>query len=261
MSRMHPPVRGTTLLCCIALSLTACNSDASGNGEPGTVKDMPAIHLDQTAELWVDGRNARRAAYLAAAQACEAGGIPTRRLSEADVALVGVTRYEMWLDGKSEILQTRTWDAGQESPDAVCQFKLDLNGTFSTTTATRSIEQDLATGQRSEQPMDGTDALRRFAINAADEHAPQGFAGPVARQVAGQPCDEWTTPNQARLCVWSGGRAWGFGAVRGDDYRPSPNGIVLEATPVNGDGYHVTTQVLSVGQAFAAPTAATEQHP
>ncbi|MEA5665971.1 hypothetical protein VA603_00270, partial [Stenotrophomonas sp. MH1] len=94
------------LLVAAAALLVACNSDASGSGEPGAVKNMPPIHLDQTAELLTDGQTGRRAAYLEAVRACEAGGIPTRRLSDTEVALVGVTRYEMWLDGKSETLQT-----------------------------------------------------------------------------------------------------------------------------------------------------------
>lgn len=247
------------LLVAAAALLAACNSDASGSGEPGAVKNMPPIHLDQTAELLTDGQNGRRAAYLEAVRACEAGGIPTRRLSDTEVALVGVTRYEMWLDGKSETLQTRSWDAGQESPDALCQFKLELEGTFSSSRTTTFVEQDLATGAREEQPVESTDALQRFALVPEDDRAPAGFQGPAARQVAGQPCDEWTTPDQARLCVWSGGRAWGFGASRGDDHRSSPDNIVLEAEPGNGNGYRVTTQVFTVGQAFAAPTAATEK--
>lgn len=259
---MPPPLRSlrcASLAVSTALALAACNNDASGSSEPAAVRDMPPIHLDQTAELLIDGQNGRRAAYLEAVRACEAGGIPTRRLSEADAALVGVTRYEMWLDGKSETFQTRSWDAGQETPDGICQFKLELNGTFSSTTAASFVEQDLATGEREEQPQEGADALQRFAIAAEDEQAPEGFRGPATRQVAGQPCDEWTSPDQARFCVWSGGRAWGFGSTRGDDYRPSRNGIVLEAEPGDGNGYRVTTQAFSVGQAFAAPAAATEK--
>lgn len=261
MTSKHVPLRGLrclTLAISAGMLLVACNSDASDANTPGVVKNMPPIHLEQTAELLIDGENAARAAYMQAADACEAGGIPTRRLSASEVELVGVTRYEMWLDGTSETTQTRAWDAGQESPDALCQFRLELSGTFSSSTADTFVEQDLATGQREEQTV-AAEPMQRFAIAAQDEQAPEGFRGPVAKQVAGQPCEEWTTPDDNRFCVWSGGRAWGFGSTRGDDYRPSSNGIVLEAEPANGNGYRVVTQVLSAGQAFAAPTAATEK--
>lgn len=254
-------LRRLTLAMCAGLSLVACNSDsnASSSAEAGAIKDMPPIHLDQTAELLIDGENAKRAAYVQAANACETGGIPTRRLSDAEVKLVGATRYEMWLDSKSETTQTRSWDAAQESPDALCQFRLELSGTFSSSTSSAFVEQDLATGQREEQAAPAGEPLQRFAIAAEDEHPPEGFRGPVTKQIAGQPCDEWTSPDGARFCVWSGGRAWGFGSTRGDDYRPSPNSIVLEAEPANGNGYRVITQVLTAGQPFAAPTASVEK--
>lgn len=259
MTCTQSPLRGfrcLALAISVGMLLTACNSEASDANEPSVVKHMPPIHLEQTAELLIDGENAKRAAYLQAADACEAGGIPTRRLSDPEVELVGVTRYEMWLDNTSETTQTRAWDAGQETPDALCQFRLELSGTFSSSTANTFVEQDLATGQREEQAI-AAEPLQRFAITAQDEQAPEGFRGPLVRQVAGQPCEEWTTPDGNRYCVWSGGRAWGFGSTRGDDYRPSSNSIVLEAEPANGNGYRVVTQVLSAGKAFAAPIPAT----
>lgn len=251
-------VRCLMLATSAGMLLAACNSDASDANAPAIVKHMPPIHLDQTAELLIDGENAARAAYMQAADACEAGGIPTRRLSDADVEKVGVTRYEMWFDDTSETTQTRSWEAGQESPDALCQFRLELSGTFSSSTANSFVEQDLATGQREEQAV-AAEPMQRFAVAAQDEQAPEGFRGPAAKQVAGQPCEEWTTPDGNRFCVWSGGRAWGFGSTRGDDYRPSSDSIVLEAEPANGNGYRVVTQVISAGKAFAAPTAATEK--
>lgn len=262
MTRFHRHQPLARLLAAVpgVMLLVACNGAANGSGpDAGAVKDVPPIHLDQTAELLVDGRNAQREGYLNAVNACEAGGLPTRRVAEADVALLGVTRYEVWIDGKSESTQTRTWKAVPESSQAPCQFHLEMTGTFTSTTQSRYLEQDLATGVSEEQPLQSGEELQRFALSAEDDAAPQGFQGPVTKQVAGQPCDEWTSRQNNRICVWSGGREWGFGSSRGDDVRPSSNSFVLEAEPADGNGYRMTTQTLSVGQAFAAPAAATEK--
>lgn len=75
--------------------LSGCDqSDSSG---PQDVSNkMPPIHVDQTVELLFDGNNSVREIYTNTIRDCLAAGLQSRALSEEDIALVGVTRYEAW---------------------------------------------------------------------------------------------------------------------------------------------------------------------
>ncbi len=255
-----PPARTTALgLCCLLLA--ACNSPANGSA-PAAIKQVPAIHLEQTAELLLDGQNAALKAYNDTVAACEAGGLPTRRLDDSELPLLGTTRYEMWIDGDSETLQTRSWDVASDGAAGSCQFRLEMSGNFSRIADSRQVEVDLASGAREEVALTDASGLQRFAIAAADDLPGAGFTAGGETQVGGQPCQQWTAANNGdRLCVWSGGRQWGFGAAPVHDHRPGPNYIVLQQQPGNGNGYGVTTQRFTVGEAFDTPAAATGRQP
>ena len=87
------------------LLISGCGS-AADNGEPAAARNMPGIHLDQIAETLVDGRNAARTSYQQALSDCQAAGLPTRALDDADVARLGTVRYEAWLSSKEEVSTT-----------------------------------------------------------------------------------------------------------------------------------------------------------
>lgn len=237
------------------LLLAGCGSHAGeAGGAEADIADaregMPPIHVEQTVELLHDGVNEHRKNYLDALRDCQAAGLPTRALPDAEAALLGTTRYELWFDRNEEVIRIREWRLAADGPAPSCQFRAEMTGTQETQTARGYVEVDLATGARTETPADA-DALLRVAAEPEEGTATPGFRGPSRRNVAGQPCNEWTE-DEGRFsqCVWSGGARWGFTPGGLQDYRPSRDVIVLEQQPLDGQGIRVTTQTMSVGKPF-----------
>lgn len=234
--------------------LAACG--ASGSSAAADVSaDLPPIHVVQTAELLDKGANAARQSYRQALEACQAAGLPTTPLSSQDEARVGTTRYELWFAPGMEVVREQAWDVAIDNPGISCHFSLILEGSQESTDASHHEIVDLATGQADrEQTPPG--ALERVAADPADLQPPEGTSGPRKRQVAGQPCNEWVSEGQGnRQCVWSGGADWGFspGAANAD-YRPSRSAVVLEQVPLGDSGLRLTTERMTVGEAFERPT-------
>lgn len=231
------------------LLISGCGS-AADNGEPAAARNMPGIHLDQIAETLVDGRNAARTSYQQALSDCQAAGLPTRALDDADVARLGTVRYEAWLSSKEEVFRTREWRLLNDGPATSCQFRLEATGLQETQSASGVEQVDLATGERSQSPAD-SDGLTRFAAEADEGSASPGFQRAGKRRVAGQPCNVWKDENgRFSQCVWSAGASWGFTPGALNDYRPSRYAIVLEQEPLDGNGTRLTTQRMTVGQPF-----------
>jgi len=155
------------------LLISGCGS-AADNGEPAAARNMPGIHLDQIAETLVDGRNAARTSYQQALSDCQAAGLPTRALDDADVARLGTVRYEAWLSSKEEVFRTREWRLLNDGPATSCQFRLEATGLQETQSASGVEQVDLATGERSQSPAD-SDGLTRFAAEADEGSASPGF--------------------------------------------------------------------------------------
>ena len=238
----------------IVLLLAGCVGDAdqpAGSTPTADVRsEMPPIHVEQTAELLHEGANEARSNYLQAVRDCQAAGLPTRTLSNTEVALLGTTKYELWFDREREVVRTREWRLTADGPAPSCQFRLELNGSQETQTVAASVQVDLSTGERSQSPADA-DALMRVAAEPGEGDRTPGFRGPARRSAAGQPCNEWTEDEgRFRQCVWSGGARWGFTPAGLQDYRPSRDVIVLEQEPMDGQGVRVTTQVMTVGTRF-----------
>lgn len=238
----------------IAMLLAGCGAGTqeagSTEGTGDARSDMPPIHVDQIVEMLHDGNNEQRSNYLATVRDCQAAGLPTRPLTDADIELLGTTRYELWFDRDQEVVRTREWRLAAEGPAPSCQFHLELTGAQEMQSARGSVQIDLATGERSESPAD-PDGLARVAAEPDEGVATQGFKGPERRSVAGQPCNEWTEDEgRFRQCVWSGGARWGFTPGGLQDYRPSRDVIVLEQSPLDGNGVRVTTRTMTVGRPF-----------
>ncbi|MGF6418598.1 hypothetical protein ABH900_002081 [Stenotrophomonas sp. AN71] len=243
-----------------ALLLSGCGN-ANDNGGPTAASNMPSIHLDQRAETLVDGRNAARTSYQQALSDCQAAGLPTRALSDADVARLGTIRYEAWLSSDEEVFRTREWRLLNDGPSTSCQFRLETTGLQEAQSASGLEQVDLATGEHSRSPAD-SDGLARFAADADEASASPGFRRAGNRKVAGQPCNEWNDENgRFRQCVWSAGAPWGFTPGALNDYRPSRYAIVLEQEPLDGNGIRLTTQRMTVGQPFERSELAVPREP
>ncbi|WP_368562954.1 hypothetical protein [Pseudoxanthomonas sp. UTMC 1351] len=240
----------------VLLLLTACGASSAEGAKDADATDdasakMPPIHVSQIVELLSEGENGRRTAYLQALDACQAAGLATTPLAEEDVAKVGQTRYQLWMDAQREVIRQESWDATLKGPDGTCHFQLGYDGSQETMDAKRYVQVDLATGEKVEEPS-SAEAISHFAADPSEDIAPPGVSGPVRRQVAGQPCNEWTSQSVGnRQCVWSAGAPWGFTpGAQNDEYRPSRELIVLEQAPISGNGYRVTTETMTVGAAF-----------
>lgn len=241
------------LLLATLLLLSACDKP-DNNGRNNTRDNMPSIHFDQTVELILEGGHSARETYQSTLRHCRAAGMQTRELAEHDVALVGITRYEGWFEPNREVIREHSWEVANDGPAGTCLFRLDMTGLQETTTAERYEQLDLATGERSAQPS-APDALLRLPIGKNEEQTTGGFEGPQRKTVAGQPCNEWINRSSGfRQCVWSGGTAWGFTPRGLNDYRPRRDFIVLEQTPLNGQGFKVTTSTITIGQTFDSTT-------
>jgi hypothetical protein len=251
---MRSPGRKRPLAGVIVLMLAGCGGGAdeaaSTEAQADVREQMPPVHVEQTAEVLHDGANEARNNYVQTVRDCQAAGLPTRALPEADVALLGTTKYELWFDRDQEVVRTRAWQLAADGPAPSCQFRLELSGSQEMQSAKANVQVDLATGERSESPADA-DALLRVAAEPGEGDSTPGFRGPARRSVAGQPCNEWTEDDgRFRQCVWSGGARWGFTPGGLQDYRPSRDVIVLEQEPLDGQGIRVTTQVMTVGKPF-----------
>ena len=243
-SGLHCVIPATLLL------LGGC--DQSDSNARRNVGNLPPVHVDQTVELLLEGSNSARDTYQRTLRNCQAAGMQSRALPEVDVARVGVTRYEAWFEPTREVIRERSWQVVNDGPAGTCLFRLEMTGLQETTTAQRYEQLDLATGERSVQPS-APDALSRVPAEREEEEASMGFEGPERKTVSGQACNEWVNRSSAfRQCVWAGGAAWGFTSGGLNDHRPRRDFIVLEQTPLSGQGYKVTTTSITVGQAFDA---------
>lgn len=182
------------------LLISGCGS-AADNGEPAAARNMPGIHLDQIAETLVDGRNAARTSYQQALSDCQAAGLPTRALDDADVARLGTVRYEAWLSSKEEVFRTREWRLLNDGPATSCQFRLEATGLQETQSASGVEQVDLATGERSQSPptATGSPALPPKPTKAAPRRASsaRATAGSLASRAT---CGRTRTDGSASAC-------------------------------------------------------------
>lgn len=233
----------------LLVMLSGCGQSDSG-GPQDVRNKMPPIHVDQTVEVLVDGNNAERESYKNTIRDCLAAGLQSRTLSQEDIALLGVTRYEAWFAQDMEVIRERSWQVVNDGSNGTCLFRVQMTGLQETTTSKHYEQIDLATGERTVEPS-AADALFRMAAEKEEEEPGMGFEGLQRKTVAGQPCNEWVNPSSAfKQCVWTGGKAWGFTPGGLNDHRPNRNFIVLEQVPLNGQGYKVSTTNITIGQAF-----------
>lgn len=260
---------GFRLMPMACLLLVACGQDeASANGSdttpaPAAVQEIsgeefPPLHVDRVLEVVVDGRNEQRDGYRQRLKVCQEAGVATTPLSSEEEALIATERWRLWRGHDYSAMRTESWmvaiPGGQVNRETMCDFSLEYSGTHVYTDAERSVEIDLATGQRSEHP--GVPDIRMQRVDdagtvEANRMAPRnGMKGPVRITVAGQPCDQWISPDGSTGCVWAGGLAWGMTSEMSGPFHitdgPSDLYIVLQADPA-ATGTRVETRRLEFG--------------
>lgn len=256
------------------LSLTACSAKApapAGTGAAdntpsgGPSSPLPPIHYDQTAVSTVDGQPREEQSYRAALDDCHKAGGPIHALTPEDEAKIGRVHVEAWIGPDKQARHDEEWHLNSAAP---CDFSLnhqdmtqigDANGrTTVIDGVTHQVEvQDLGKpGPVTPMPPDDgelTEGARKAGWTK------QGTATANEAQ-----CTIWHDSTGFELCVWTGGRQWGYsadgstalkeGVSRGDS-------IVLWAHPGQGPSWKMETRTFSVGKAldqhaFAIPESA-----
>ena len=246
-------------------------SDAATPGEPtpaATASGIPAIHVELVEEPLLGGKNSRREAYAGLVDACREAGFAVTPLASEDVARLGTARVRLWFSESVQVLSREAWDfAKDDGPGLSCHFRVVRTGTHSRSGADGVVETDLESHEVTRGAADPA-SLVREPVSAGDSvMAAMGYQGPVKQSVAGQPCAQWTAPDGATLCLWSGGRDWGFAdTVASGGCSPTPlssyaGAIALSQSPSDrGDGCRLRTVRFTVGTpldeaAMAAPGA------
>jgi hypothetical protein len=256
------------------LSLPACSdkapaaaaNSAAQHDEAGSASRRPPIHFDQTAVLTVDGEPKEEQAYYTYLKDCQKVGGPIRPLTPSDVGKIGRVHVEAWIDPDQQSRHEEEWHV--DSP-ATCQFSLthqdlteivDANG--------RSTAIDGVTHNVDVQELGKPAPVT--ALPATDGEMNEGIrqAGWSKQGIAnanGAQCAVWQDSSGFQLCVWTGGRQWGYssdGMTSLKDGVSRSDSIVFWAHPGRGASWKLETREFSVGKAldrraFAIPENAT----
>lgn len=253
------------LIACSAKGPVAAeNNPADGADTPTESASSPAppIHYDQTSVLTLDGTPKEEESYRKLLADCQNAGAPLHALTPDDTAKVGRVHLEAWIGPDKQARHQEEWHLDAPGP---CQFALshidqteidDSNGRATTIDGVTHKVDVQELGKPAPvtplPPEDGemSEAARRLGWTK------QGLASSNGAQ-----CAVWQSPTGSELCVWTGGRQWGYsadgmtamkdGVSRGDS-------IVLWSHPGHGPAWKLETKEFSVGQtldsrAFALP--------
>jgi hypothetical protein len=257
------------------LSLTGCsdkapaaaaNSTADHGEAGGSASPRPPIHYDQTAVLTVDGELTEEQAYRTNIEDCQKAGSPIRPLTPSDVVKLGRVHVEAWIGPDKQSRHEEEWHL--DSP-ATCQFALThLDQTEIDDANGRATMIDGVTHKVDVQEMGKPAPVT--ALPATDGEMDEGIrqAGWSKQGIAnanGAQCAVWQSSSGFQLCVWTGGRQWGFssdGMTSLKDGVSRADSIVFWAHPGRGTSWKLATKEFSVGKAldsraFAIPENAT----
>lgn len=212
-------------LCALALALSACSQDATGN--PSASDPLPygkaadgswlSFYLDQTGITTpgTDGENTELHFYKTALAKCTLP--PVKRLGAADEAKVGTTRMQYWSEGdQRQALLVESWSARMGNAGSPCEFSLErqakLEITYPSKGTAYSIDLAQHTGTRESIPAAGPDARLHDSPPNWGELKQSGVTRADRASELGKPC-QIVRDQTAHItaCVWSGGEAWGYG--------------------------------------------------
>lgn len=244
MSR--PPLRPSKMpiLPLLAASLcAACQPSGAEPPEPAAAhaRSLPALHVQLDWENLLAGRHVSREDYQVRLRTCEEAGMAVTPLSAEEAARLDTGTVEIRIDGQQQAVRQKAWTLGFDDNDpgvaGSCRFRL-----------VEEADETLAEYEEIE-----------FApLDAPERHLPGGWTALGEGSVGGQSCTRWHKSAELgppeEVCVWSGGRQWGF-----DDGPVSSLGcdgiaiggyftaIPLQATPLDGNGCVVKLRSFSVG--------------
>lgn len=236
-------------------SLAACSHDASSDTAadgPDTGIERPSIHYDQISVLTVDGAPQEEQSYRSMLDACQKSGMAMQALSPEDAAKIGRVHVEAWIDKDRSARHQEEWHQDLASP---CHFTLvHQDETDIMDAQGRSTHIDGVTLQGDVQETGGPMPVNPLPADdgqLTDAQRQAGWSRQGQDTLGGATCEIWQNAVGTRVCVWSGGRAWGFSAQGVDvlsDGTSHDGTIVLWSRPGKGSAWSLETRAFVLGQ-------------
>ncbi len=254
-SRVLTALSLVCLTACSAKAPPTADNTAAGNAPPeGTGSPLPPIHYDQTAVLTLDGEPQEEKSYRTLLQGCQKVGVTTRGLTPEDVQKIGRVHVEAWIAPDKQSRHQEEWHLNVPGP---CQFALThVDQTQIDDASGRSTLIDGVTHKVDVQEL-GKPAPPA-ALPPSDGEMTEGArqAGWTKQGVAsdsGAQCAVWQDSSGSELCVWTGGRQWGYsadGSTALKDGVSRSDSIVFWAHPGRGVAWKLDTKEFSFGKAL-----------
>ena len=243
-----------SLIACSAKAPPAGASSAPGDAQTdGSTSPQPPIHYNQTTVLTLSGELTEEKAYLTALEQCrKAGAFPVHALQPDEVEKIGREHLEAWIDPDKWTQHDERWSLDEPHP---CQFALthvdktefrDANG--------RSTTVDGVTHEVDIQELGKSPPVTALPsddgeMTEADRQI--GWSKLGITNFSGAQCAIWQDPMGSQLCVWTGGRQWGYSADGPSalkDGLSRNDSIVFWARPGRGPSWKLETKEFSVGE-------------
>lgn len=266
----------TAAVAALIIALSACHDRAAGNAdaerainaEPDNIAaKAPPIYLEQTVVVLQDGQPTVEKNYREALADClKVPQWPARPLAEDIVKKLGRTYIKTQFDGRRMASRVDTWGFTESEAPHICQFYPTHEASVSIIEPGVATTIDLIKHKRKTNPSDGVvryppppvggdEASRKAKVaellrqRGYDQAAGDVTQPSIRSSEAGQPCALKHT-SLADICMWSGGRQWGFstdGTALLDGRPPAMDSIQLRRDPAKGTGFRWRTTRMIVG--------------
>jgi hypothetical protein len=204
--------------------------------------------------LTLDGQPQEEKSYLTVLEGCRKSGARTRALTPDEVAKIGRVHVEAWIGPDKQARHDEEWHLDAPGP---CQFALthvdqtqiaDANGrTTLIDGVTHKVEVQELGKQEPAMALPASDGEMTEGARQAG-WSKQGLASDSGAQ-----CAVWQDASGSQLCVWTGGRQWGYSADGPSALKDGvsrSDSIVFWAHPGRGVAWKLETKEFSLGKAL-----------
>jgi hypothetical protein len=251
-----------SLLSLIGCSGKAPATTANGAADNAKASPPPPIHYDQTAVLTLGGQPQEEQSYRTLLDNCQKAGAPIRALAPGEVEKIGRVHVEAWIGADKQSRHDEEWHLDSTRP---CEFSLthldqtqigDANGR---TTVIDGVTHKAEVRELGKPAPVTALPASDGEMDEADRQ--NGWSKQGIANANGAQCAIWQNSTGFQLCIWTGGREWGYSShgtnALKDGVSPG-DAIVLWAHPGQGPDWKLDTREFSVGKtldgrAFAIP--------
>jgi hypothetical protein len=253
-----------TLATLSLVSLTACSAkvpatadNAAAGSAPvggGSTSPLPPIHYDQTAVLTVDGEAQEEKSYRSLLDGCRKSGISTHALTSDEVGKIGRVHVEAWIGPDKQSRHEEQWHLNSPGP---CQFALthvdqtEIGDASGHTTLIDGVTHKVDVQEQGKQ--EPAMALPESDGELTEGARQAGWTKQGSASDSGAQCAIWEDSYGSQLCVWTGGRQWGYsadGSTALKDGVSRGDSIVFWSHPGRGVAWKLETREFSLGKAL-----------